>query len=60
MRFLRFLFKELILHGILFAVVGTIALTVLYLLATGASGQGFIDAGKSFLFLISGQMIFLI
>ncbi len=56
MRFLRFLFKELILHGILFAVVGTIALTVLYLLATGASGQGFIDAGKSFLFLISGQV----
>lgn len=37
MRFWRFLFKELILHGILFAFVGTIALSCLYLLATGSN-----------------------
>ncbi len=37
MRFWRFLFKELILHGILFAFAGTIALSCLYLLATGAN-----------------------
>lgn len=56
MRFLRFLVKELILHGIVFAMVGTVALSALYLLATGATTEGFIDAGKSFLFLISGQV----
>ncbi len=37
MRFLRFLFKELILHGIVFAIVGTLVLSGLYLLSTGAS-----------------------
>ncbi len=56
MRFLRFLVKELIFHGILFAVIGTVALTSLYLLATGADLQGFIEAGRSFIFLISGQV----
>ncbi|WP_191013852.1 ABC transporter permease subunit [Treponema zioleckii] len=56
MRFLRFLVKELIFHGIFFAVIGTVALTSLYLLATGADLQGFIDAGLSFLYLISGQV----
>ena len=56
MRFLRFLVKELLLHGIVFAVVGTIVLSALYLLATGADTAGFIEAGKSFLFLITGQV----
>lgn len=55
MRFLRFLVKELVLHGVLFAVVGTVALSSLYLLAIGASGEEFIAAGKSFLMLISGR-----
>ena len=36
MRFLRFLLKELVLHGIVFAIVGTIVLSALYLLSIGA------------------------
>ncbi|MGI5059231.1 ABC transporter permease subunit [Treponema pectinovorum] len=55
MRFLRFLFRELILHGAIFALVGTVALSALYLLAIGASGHEFLNAGKSFLMLISGS-----
>jgi ABC-type dipeptide/oligopeptide/nickel transport system permease component len=35
MRFLRFLFKELVIHGILFALIGTVVLSSLYLIATG-------------------------
>ncbi len=46
MRFLRFLVKELILHGILFAILGTFVLTGLYLLSTGASVD---EYGKIFL-----------
>ncbi len=55
MRFLRFLVKELLLHGILFAVVGTIVLSTLYLLSTGADAARYLEAGKSFLLFISGQ-----
>jgi len=35
MRFLRFLVKELVIHGILFALIGTVVLSSLYLVATG-------------------------
>ena len=35
MRVLRFLFRELVIHGILFAMIGTIVLSSLYLIATG-------------------------
>ena len=50
MRFLRFLVKELILHGILFAILGTFVLTGLYLLSTGASVD---EYGKIFLSFFS-------
>jgi len=50
MRFLRFLFKEFFLHGIIFAVVGSVALSALYLLAIGATGEEYLD----FLSLITG------
>ncbi|MBO4403785.1 MAG: ABC transporter permease subunit [Treponema sp.] len=43
MRFLRFLFKELIIHGIIFALIGTVVLSSLYLVATGQDE----DANKS-------------
>lgn len=35
MRFLRFLFRELVIHGVLFAMIGTVVLSSLYLVATG-------------------------
>ena len=55
MRFLRFLVRELLLHGIVFAVVGTVALSCLYLLSIGAPAEAFADAGRSFLLFISGH-----
>lgn len=55
MRFLRFLIKELILHGILFALVGTIALSSLYLVSTGADTTQYIEAAKSFGLFITGH-----
>ena len=39
MRVLRFLFRELVIHGILFAMIGTIVLSSLYLIATGEDEQ---------------------
>lgn len=55
MRFLRFLGRELVLHGILFAVLGTVVLSALYLLSIGAPANAYLDAAKSFLLLISGS-----
>ena len=55
MRFLRFLGRELLLHGILFAVVGTVVLSALYLLSIGAPPNAYVDAAKSFWLLISGS-----
>lgn len=55
MRFLRFLGRELFLHGILFAIGGTIVLSALYLLSIGAPAEAYLDAAKSFLLLISGS-----
>ena len=55
MRFLRFLGRELVLHGILFAVVGTVVLSALYLLSIGAPPNAYVDAAKSFWLLISGS-----
>ena len=54
MRVLRFLFRELVIHGILFAMIGTIVLSSLYLVATGeeepANGQsiGLVSADAGF------------
>ncbi|MCR5285497.1 MAG: hypothetical protein K6D95_07855 [Treponema sp.] len=55
MRFLRFLVRELLLHGIVFAVVGTIVLSCLYLVSIGAPADAYLDAGRSFLLFISGN-----
>ena len=55
MRFLRFLVRELLLHGIIFAVVGTLVLSLLYLLSIGAPAEAYADAGRSFLLFISGN-----
>jgi hypothetical protein len=58
MRFLRFLGRELLLHGVVFAVAGTIALTGLYLLSIGAPRESFVETGRSLLLLLSGSRDF--
>lgn len=58
MRFLRFLIRELLIHGVLFAVAGTAALSLLYLLSIGAPPESYLQAGRSFLLLISGSRDF--
>jgi ABC-type dipeptide/oligopeptide/nickel transport system permease component len=58
MRLLRFLGRELMLHGVVFAVAGTVALVCLYLLAIGAPPEGFARTGQSFLLLLSGSKDF--
>lgn len=55
MRFLRFLARELLLHGVVFAVVGTIVLSILYLLSIGAPSEAYLEAAQSFLLFISGN-----
>jgi ABC-type dipeptide/oligopeptide/nickel transport system permease component len=55
MRALRFLARELIVHGVLFTVAGTAALSLLYLLAIGAPPESFAQTGRSFLLLLSGS-----
>jgi len=58
MRFLRFLARELIVHGVLFTVAGTAALSLLYLLSIGAPPESFAETGRSFLLLLSGSRDF--
>jgi ABC-type dipeptide/oligopeptide/nickel transport system permease component len=58
MRALRFLARELIVHGVLFTVAGTAALSLLYLLAIGAPPESFAETGRSFLLLLSGSQDF--
>ena len=55
MRFLRFLVRELVFHGVLFAVVGTVVLSELYLLSTGAAATRYVEATRSFLLFITGS-----
>jgi ABC-type dipeptide/oligopeptide/nickel transport system permease component len=55
MRFLRFLARELLLHGVVFTVAGTAILSMLYLLAIGAPPENFAKTGRSFLLLVSGS-----
>lgn len=55
MRFLRFLLKEFVLHGIVFAVVGTLILSALYLISIGTPPEGFASALKAFLLMLVGQ-----
>jgi len=58
MRALRFLARELIVHGVLFTVAGTAALSLLYLLSIGAPPESFAQTGRSFLLLLSGSRDF--
>jgi ABC-type dipeptide/oligopeptide/nickel transport system permease component len=58
MRFLRFLVRELLVHGALFTVAGTAVLSLLYLLAIGAPPESFAGTGRSFLLLLSGSRDF--
>ncbi|WP_428768531.1 ABC transporter permease subunit [Treponema sp. HNW] len=55
MRFLRFLLKEFIIHGIVFAVAGTLLLSASYLLSIGAPIESYGEAAKSFFLLITGS-----
>jgi hypothetical protein len=55
MRFLRFLARELLIHGALFTVGGTAILSALYLLAIGAPPESFARTARSFLLLLSGS-----
>ena len=58
MRFLRFLVREFLLHGIVFAIAGTVILSCLYLLSIGAPIETYAETGKAFLLLISGSSDF--
>lgn len=55
MRFLRFLLKEFVLHGIVFAVLGTLILSALYLVSIGTPVDGFAEAFKEFLLMLIGK-----
>jgi hypothetical protein len=58
MRFLRFLFREFILRGIVFAVAGTVILSGLYLLSIGAPAEKYAETGHSIVLLITGSQDF--
>src|SRR5574344_636662 len=55
MRFLRFLGREFFLRGIVFAIVGTVALSGFYLLSIGAPPEAYLEAARSFFLLITGS-----
>lgn len=58
MKILRFLFKELFLQGILFALGGTALLAGLYLISIGAPPEAFSAAARSFFQLLGGAQDF--
>ena len=53
MRFLRFLGLEFGLRGVLFTLVGTLALVGLYLLSIGAAPEQYLKTGHSFLLMLT-------
>jgi hypothetical protein len=53
MRFLRFLAVELGLRGIVFTVVGTVALVGLYLLSVGAPPEQYLKSAQSFVRMVT-------
>src|SRR5574344_3044725 len=55
MRFLRFLVREFLIHGIIFAVAGTVILSCLYLLSIGAPVESYAETGRSFIRLVTGS-----
>jgi hypothetical protein len=58
MRFLRFLSRELLLHGVLFTLAGTAVLASLYLVSIGAPVDRYASTGRSFLLLVTGSADF--
>lgn len=58
MRFFRFLFQEFFLRGVLFAIMGTVALTSLYFLSIGSEAYEYLEAGRSFLLMLTGATDF--
>ena len=58
MRLFRFFAYEFLLRGILFAIIGTIALTSLYFLSIGEPIEKYVEAGRSFFLLLSGSTDF--
>jgi ABC-type dipeptide/oligopeptide/nickel transport system permease component len=58
MRFLRFLVREFIIHGIFFAVAGTVILSGFYLLSIGAPIESYGETVRSFFLLVSGSQDF--
>lgn len=48
MKFLRFLYKELFLNGIIFSIAGTVVLSSLYLISLGVDVQVFFSSFKTF------------
>lgn len=58
MRFLRFLLNELVIRGVLFAVLGTVVLASLYFLSIGATPDKYLEAGRSFLLMLTGSSDF--
>lgn len=53
MRLLRFILREFVLRGLLFAVLGTAALSSLYLASVGADAEAYAAAGKAFLRMLT-------
>lgn len=58
MRFLRFLALEFLLRGVMFAVLGTVALASLYFLSIGSPVEQYAEAFRSFMLLLSGSADF--
>lgn len=58
MRFLRFLFNELVIRGILFAILGTVVLASLYFLSIGEPVGKYLEAGQSFIMMLTGSSEF--
>ena len=55
MRAAKFLLYELGLRGLAFAVLGTAALSALYLASIGAGAESYAEAGRSFILMLSGS-----
>ena len=55
MRFLRFLFREFFLNGVVFAIVGTIILSALYLVSIGTPASGYTEALQMFFLMLIGK-----
>lgn len=55
MKFVRFLVKEVLLNGIIFVLIGTVLLSMLYLVSTAASADMYLDALKTFGLILIGK-----